>query len=152
MLAFFSVLLVDHLRDLYDAELTFANALPGLIDSCENDFLRDMMLEVEHETRHTLQQLHSLSDALDIALHGKPCLAVHVYLKDSTHAEGDEAVLNCACQVAEYEATALALARELAATTGDSAAALTLNSLAYRAGTRHERLNGLRPAFEPAAN
>ena len=82
-----NALLVDELRDIYDAEKRLTKAIPKLAKKASNDDLRSALEEHLQETEGQIARLEEAFEHLGERAKGKPCAGMRGILE-----EGDEHV------------------------------------------------------------
>src|SRR5438094_4923900 len=80
-------LLVDQLRDLYDAEQRLTKAIPKLAKKAANDELRAALESHLEETKEHVSRLESAFEQLGSSAKAKPCAGMRGLIQ-----EGDEHV------------------------------------------------------------
>lgn len=85
----FHELLVDQLRDLYDAEQQITQALPGVIDAVATDELREALKHHLELTHGHVERLDRIFSDLGETPTGKSCKGMRGLLE-----EGEEAIKN----------------------------------------------------------
>ena len=66
-------LLVDQIRDLYDAEKQLVRALPKMAKAASSDELRQAIEDHLEETTNQVQRLEAAFEQLDKTAKGKTC-------------------------------------------------------------------------------
>src|SRR5579872_3221956 len=69
-------LLIDQMRDLYDAEKQLVKALPKMAKNSSNEQLREAFENHLEQTRGHVQRLEQAFELLDKKAKGKPCAAM----------------------------------------------------------------------------
>jgi ferritin-like metal-binding protein YciE len=82
-----TALLVDELRDIYDAEKRLTKAIPKLAKKATNEELRSALEEHLEETEQQVQRLEQAFEALGERAKAKPCAGMKGIIE-----EGDEHV------------------------------------------------------------
>jgi ferritin-like metal-binding protein YciE len=103
-------LLLDELRDLYDAEQQLAEALPQLAAAAQSDGLRAAVETHLEETRNHAKRLEDIFALLGVAAQRKHCDGIAGIVKESARIIGNErldsalkdAALIAAAQKAEH--------------------------------------------------
>ena len=121
-------LLIDEVRDLYDAEKQLLKALPKLAKAASNLELRQGFTDHLEETKNQVSRLERIFDKFAISAKGKTCKAMQGLVE-----EGDEAIklnapdsirdaclIGAAQRVEHYEIAAYGTARALAETVGET--------------------------------
>jgi ferritin-like metal-binding protein YciE len=121
-------LLVEELRDLYDAEKQLTRALPKVVKAISDEELGNAVREHLEVTKGHVQRLEQIFESLDLKAKGKPCAGMKGIVEESSETiaekkgEEAEAVLDVAIaggarRVEHYEiagySAAIAMAREL---------------------------------------
>jgi ferritin-like metal-binding protein YciE len=104
-------LLVDEMRDLYDAEKQLVKALPKLAKTASNDELREAFENHLEQTRGHVQRLEQAFELLDGKARSKPCAAMKGLIEEGkeTMEEDlsgplmDSAIICAAQKVEHYE-------------------------------------------------
>jgi len=119
-------LLVDELRDLYDAEKRLTKAIPKLAKKAVNDQLRTALEEHLEETEQQVQRLEQAFEQLGERAKAKPCAGMRGIIEEGDEHVGedyddddlrDAVIIGSAQRVEHYEiaayGTAIAHARLL---------------------------------------
>jgi ferritin-like metal-binding protein YciE len=119
-------LLVEQLKDIYDAEKRITKALPKLIKKSTNDELKTALQNHLGETEEHVSRLEQAFDELDMSAKAKTCAGMKGLLEEGDEHAGedydddglrDAAIIGSAQRVEHYEiaayGTALAHARLL---------------------------------------
>jgi ferritin-like metal-binding protein YciE len=119
-------LLVDELRDLYDAEKRLTKAIPKLAKKAVNDQLRTALEEHLEETEQQVQRLEQAFEQLGERAKAKPCAGMRGIIEEGDEHVGedyddddlrDAVIIGAAQRVEHYEiaayGTAIAHARLL---------------------------------------
>jgi ferritin-like metal-binding protein YciE len=80
-------LLVEELKDLYDAEKQVSKALPKMVDKAENSALRKAFEDHLSQTRNQLRRLEEVFENLDVEDRQKECKGMQAIIE-----EGEEMV------------------------------------------------------------
>jgi ferritin-like metal-binding protein YciE len=115
-------LLEDQLKDLYSAENQLVKALPKMAKKSSDKSLKGAFASHLEETKHHVERLDQIGQALDIKLSGKKCKAMEGLVEEGSEvleAEGpgpiiDSALIAAAQRVEHYEISAYGTARTLA--------------------------------------
>ncbi len=115
-------LLVDQLKDLYDAEQQLVAALPKMADATSGENLQQGFLDHLEQTKVHVARLEKAGSQLGIALGGKTCLAMKGLVAEGSEAieleangeVRDIALIGAARRVEHYEIAAYKAARGLA--------------------------------------
>jgi ferritin-like metal-binding protein YciE len=119
-------LLVDELRDIYDAEKRLTKAIPKLAKKATNDQLRSALEEHLEETEQQVQRLEQAFEHLGERAKAKPCAGMRGIIEEGDEHVGedyedddlrDAVIIGSAQRVEHYEiaayGTAIAHARLL---------------------------------------
>ena len=119
-------LLVDELRDIYDAEKRLTKAIPKLAKKAVNDQLRSALEQHLEETEQQVQRLEQAFDHLGERAKAKPCAGMRGIIEEGNEHVGedyddddlrDAVIIGSAQRVEHYEiaayGTAIAHARLL---------------------------------------
>ncbi|HUQ90208.1 MAG TPA: ferritin-like domain-containing protein [Bryobacteraceae bacterium] len=104
-------LLVEELRDLYDAEKQLVKALPKMVKAASNEELGQAFEEHLEQTRGQVERLERAFELLDEKAKAKPCAAMKGLLteaqeqleEDMTEPLMDSAIICAAQKVEHYE-------------------------------------------------
>ena len=115
-------LLEDQLKDLYSAESQLVKALPKMAKKASSKGLKGAFTSHLEETKHHVERLEEIGQALEIKLAGKKCKAMEGLVEEGSEvieAEGpgpiiDSALIAAAQRVEHYEISAYGTARTLA--------------------------------------
>ena len=77
-------LLLNELRDIYDAEKQLVRALPKMAKASSSEQLRQAFQEHLEETKHQVERLEQAFDRLDTAARGKRCEAMKGLIDEAT--------------------------------------------------------------------
>lgn len=121
-----NTLLVDELRDLYDAEQQLTRALPKMVKSASSPELRDAFAEHLQITEQHVSRLEEALEGLDSTVRGKKCVGMQGLIAEGQEymeADGNEDVIDAALiaaaqKVEHYEISAYGTAREHASCAG----------------------------------
>ena len=121
-----NALLVDELRDIYDAEKRLTKAIPKLAKKATNDELRSALEEHLQETEQQVQRLEQAFEHLGERAKAKPCAGMKGIIEEGDEHVGedyedddlrDAVIIGSAQRVEHYEiaayGTAIAHARLL---------------------------------------
>lgn len=102
-------LLVDELKDIYDAEKQITKALPRMIKKAGNDQLRTAFEEHLRQTEQQIERLEQVFEQFEIPARGKKCLGMQNLIKEGqemmAEAEDDDtrdALMIAAAQKIEH--------------------------------------------------
>lgn len=122
-----SELLVECLRDIYDAEKQIVKALPKMIKSAENADLKEGLTNHLEETKQQVTRLEEAFQALGETAKSKPCKGMRGLLEEGSEVLGegepgamlDLAIIAAAQKVEHYEISAYGTARTIAEKLGN---------------------------------
>jgi len=126
-------LLVDQVRDLYDAEKQLVRALPKMAQAATSDDLQQAIQSHLEETKNQVARLEKIFEQLDKPAKAKPCKGMRGLVEEGCEAlDGDSeepltdlAIIAAAQRVEHYEISAYGTARAIATQLGqDSIASL----------------------------
>jgi ferritin-like metal-binding protein YciE len=121
--------LIDHLRDLYDAEKQLVRALPKMAKAADSEELADAIRDHLEQTKQHVERLEQVFEAFDEKPRAKACKAIRGLIEEGGEAASDEgalsdlAIIAAAQKVEHYEISAYGTARSWAEKLGNSAAA-----------------------------
>lgn len=111
-------LLIDSLKDLYNAENQLIKALPKMAKNATNEQLRLAFERHLQETRNQVTRLDQIADEMDISLRGKTCTAMKGLIEEGKEAIDefeddvlDAAMIGAAQKVEHYEIAGYGTAR-----------------------------------------
>ena len=115
-------LLLNELRDLYDAEKQLVKALPKMAKASSSEQLRQAFQEHLEQTKHQVERLEQAFDRLDVTARGKRCEAMRGLIDEAgevmeeikTPQVLDAALIAGAQKVEHYEIAAYGSVRTLA--------------------------------------
>lgn len=144
-------LLVDELRDLYDAERQVVKALPKMAKASESDDLRTALEEHLTVTENQVERLEQIFEALNERPAGKKCSAMHGLIEEGQghlSAKGDPnvkdaAIIGAAQKVEHYEIAAYGTARAHAENLGKNDIARLLQETLNEEGEADKKLTEL---------
>lgn len=127
-------LLVEQIRDLYDAEKQLVRALPKMAKAASSDELRQAIEDHLDETNNQVQRLEQAFEQLDKTAKGKTCRAMkglieeggEVIEEDSEAPINDLALIAAAQRVEHYEISAYGTAKAMANHLGEDEVASLL--------------------------
>jgi ferritin-like metal-binding protein YciE len=127
-------LLIDELKDLYNAENQLVKALPKMAKSASTPRLAEAFNEHLEETRNHVSRLDAISKHLGVKLTGKKCAAMEGLIEEGKEIleeqdEGpvmDAALIGAAQRVEHYEIAAYGTARTMAEILGQEEVAKLL--------------------------
>ena len=115
-------LLVDQVRDLYDAEKQLVRALPKMAEAATSDDLQQAIQSHLEETKNQVSRLERIFQELDKPMKAKPCKGMRGLVEEGGEAlDGDSrepltdlAIIAAAQRVEHYEISAYGTARAIA--------------------------------------
>ncbi len=115
--------LVDHLRDLYDAEKLLVRALPKMAKAADSEELAEAIREHLEETKGHVERLEQVFEKFNQKPRAKACKAMRGLIEEGSEAASEEgslsdlAIIAAAQKVEHYEisayGTAIAWAEKL---------------------------------------
>jgi ferritin-like metal-binding protein YciE len=124
--------LIDHLRDLYDAEKNLVRALPKMAKAADSEELADAIRNHLEETKNHVTRLEQVFEKFDEKPRAKACKAMRGLIEEGGEAATDDGTLSdlaiiAAAQKAEhYEISAYGTARAWAEKLGNEEAVALL--------------------------
>ena len=120
-------LLVEELRDLYDAEKQLVRALPKMAKTASDEELQQAFRNHLEETKQQVQRLEQAFEMLGRRARSKPCKGMQglveegreVMQEDASKAMLDAAIIGAAQKVEHYEIAGYGTARTLAQAMGN---------------------------------
>jgi ferritin-like metal-binding protein YciE len=109
--------LIDHLRDLYDAEKQLVKALPKMAKAADSEDLADGIRAHLEETKGHVERLEKVFELFDEKPRAKACKAIRGLIEEGSEAASEEGTLSdlaiiAACQKVEhYEISAYGTAK-----------------------------------------
>jgi ferritin-like metal-binding protein YciE len=142
-------LLLNELRDLYDAEKQLVKALPKVAKAASSEQLRQAIGEHLEETKAQVQRLEDAFTRLGKPARGKTCEAMHGLVDEASQMMEeiktpqvlDAALIAGAQKVEHYEIAAYGSARALAETCGHQDVAQLLDETLDEEKAADEKLN-----------
>ncbi len=125
-------LLVDQVRDLYDAEKQLVRALPKMAEAASSEDLQQAIQTHLEETKNQVSRLERVFEELDKPAKGKACKAMRGLVEEGGEAlDGrspltDLAIIAAAQRVEHYEISAYGTARAIALKLGQETIASLL--------------------------
>jgi len=113
-------LLVEQVRDLYDAEKQLVRALPKMAEAANSEDLQQAIQNHLEETKNQVSRLERVFQELDKPAKGKACKAMRGLIEEGgEEAEGDSpltdlAIIAAAQRVEHYEISAYGTAKAIA--------------------------------------
>ena len=130
-------LMVEELRDLYNAEKQLLKALPKMVKSAHAESLKFALEHHLEETKEQVERLKEVFGLVGTAAKGKPCKGMEGLLEEGNEvleegkeledAAADLALIAAAQKVEHYEISAYGTARPMAGQIGLPAVAALLN-------------------------
>jgi ferritin-like metal-binding protein YciE len=120
--------LIDHLRDLYDAEKNLVRALPKMAKAADSEELADAIRSHLEETKHHVERLEQVFELLGQKARAKSCKAIRGLIEEGGEAASDEgalsdlAIIAAAQKVEHYEISAYGTAKAWAEKLGQDEA------------------------------
>jgi ferritin-like metal-binding protein YciE len=117
--------LIDHLRDLYDAEKNLVRALPKMAKAADSEELAEAIREHLEQTKHHVERLEQVFEHFNEKPRAKACKAIRGLIEEggeATHDEGslrDLAIIAAAQKVEHYEISAYGTAKAWAEKLGN---------------------------------
>lgn len=144
-------LLVDELRDLYNAESQLVKALPKMAKAAANEQLKEGFQEHLEQTREHVDRLEQCFQLLGEKLKGKTCHAMKGLIEEGSEAielDGPDTVrdadlIGAAQRVEHYEMAAYGTARAFAKTLGETKVASLLQDTLDEEGDTNKKLTAL---------
>jgi ferritin-like metal-binding protein YciE len=126
--------LIDHLRDLYDAEKHLVRALPKLAKASDSEELADAFRDHLEETKKHVERLEQVFEQFDQKARAKACKAMRGLIEEGGEAASEEgslsdlAIIAAAQKVEHYEISAYGTAIAWAEKLGNHKAAALLEA------------------------
>ena len=142
-------LLVDQVRDLYDAEKQLVKALPKMAKAATSDELQQAIQTHLEETKNQVSRLERVFEELDAPAKGKPCKGMkglveeggEVLDEDAEEPLNDLALIAAAQRVEHYEISAYGTARAIAEQIGQDSVASLLEETEEEEKAADSKLN-----------
>lgn len=153
-------LLVEELRDLYNAEGQLVKALPKMAKAASHDELREGFEEHLEQTRGHVDRLERCFKILGEKAKGKTCHAMQGLVEEGKEAIEEEAadeirdamLIGAAQRVEHYEIAAYGTARAFAQTLGETKVADLLQETLDEEGETDKKLTALSETINEEAN
>jgi ferritin-like metal-binding protein YciE len=153
-------LLVDELKDLYNAENQLLKALPKMAKAASHEELKEGFTKHYEQTQGHVDRLDRALKILGAKSKGKICHAMQGLIEEGTEAiqtEGPEAVrdaklIGAAQRVEHYEIAAYGTARAFAQTIGEAEVADLLQNTLDEEGQTNKDLTSLSETINEEAN
>ena len=144
-------LLVDELKDLYNAENQIIKALPRMVKAASAPELKRAFEKHLAETRRQAQRLEQIGKALDVKLTGKKCHGMEglieegkeIIKEDLEEPARDAGLIGAAQKVEHYEIAAYGTARAHAEMLGHDKVARLLQQTLDEEGETDKKLTAL---------
>jgi ferritin-like metal-binding protein YciE len=144
-------LLVDELKDIYNAENQIIKALPKMAKAASSPELKRAFERHLEETRRQVERLDQISGALDVKLTGKKCKGMEglieegkeILEQDFDEDALDAGLIGAAQKVEHYEIAAYGTARTHAEVLGYTKAARLLQQTLDEEGATDKKLTQL---------
>jgi ferritin-like metal-binding protein YciE len=117
--------LIDHVRDLYDAEKNLVRALPKMAKAADSEELAYAIRDHLEQTKHHVERLEQVFEKLDEKPRAKACKAIRGLIEEGGEAARDEgalsdlAIIAAAQKVEHYEISAYGTAKAWAEKLGN---------------------------------
>ncbi len=153
-------LLVDELKDIYNAENQLIKALPKMAKAASNEDLREGFEMHLQETRGHVDRLERAFKILGEKAKGKTCHAMQGLIeegKEAIEADAPDAVrdaflIGAAQRVEHYEIAAYGTARAFAETLGETKVADLLQQTLDEEGETNKKLTAIAQTVNDEAN
>jgi ferritin-like metal-binding protein YciE len=125
--------LIDHLRDLYDAEKQLVKALPKMAKAADSEELAEGIREHLEQTKHHVERLEQVFEAFGEKARAKSCKAIKGLVEEGGEAAAEEgslsdlAIIAAAQKVEHYEISAYGTAKSWAEKLNNQAAVKLLD-------------------------
>ncbi len=141
----------DQLKDIHSAETQLVKALPKMAKKATSKGLKEAITSHLEETKHQVERLDQIGQALGIKLGGKKCKAMEGLIAEGAEvleAEGpgpviDAALIAAAQRVEHYEISAYGSARAFAGELGHHDAVELLQETLDEESAADEKLTSL---------
>jgi ferritin-like metal-binding protein YciE len=152
-------LLIEQLRDLYDAENQLIKALPKMAEASTSEELREAFEQHEQQTKRHAQRLEEIFENLGEKAKGKKCRAMEGLIKEGSEVIDedmdpdvkDAALIAAAQRVEHYEIAGYGTVRTIANLLGDREAASLLEQTLQEEKETDSRLTDLAEDINVAA-
>jgi ferritin-like metal-binding protein YciE len=142
-------LLVDQVKDLYDAEKQLVKALPKLAKAASSDELDEAIRAHLEETQTQVERLETIFELLGAPAKSKPCKGMRGLIEEGNEeaeAHDDEtlcdlAIIAAAQRVEHYEISAYGTARTIAERLGNNKVAKLLSETEEEEKAADQKLN-----------
>lgn len=144
-------LLVEQVKDLYDAEKQLVKALPKLARACKSEELSAAFAKHNDETKGHVSRLEQVFDLLEVPARGKSCKAMKGLLEEGSEVIKDEdkghlrdlALIAGAQRVEHYEISAYGTVRAIAEQMKNAKIAKLLGETAAEESAADQKLSKL---------
>jgi ferritin-like metal-binding protein YciE len=125
--------LIDHLRDLYDAEKNLVRALPKMAKAADSEELADAIRNHLEETKQHVTRLEQVFETFEEKPRAKACKAMRGLIEEGGEAASDDgtlsdlAIIAAAQKVEHYEIAAYGTAKSWAEKLGNQEAVKLLD-------------------------
>jgi ferritin-like metal-binding protein YciE len=141
-------LLLDELKDLFDAENQLTKALPKMAKAASAEELKDAFQEHLEVTRNQVERLKQVFEQLGVPAKGKKCEAMKGLITEGQELMSqdvepeilDAGLIGAAQKVEHYEMAGYGTAREIAERLGHKEAAQLLNETLKEEETTDKKL------------
>jgi ferritin-like metal-binding protein YciE len=152
-------LLIEELRDLYDAEKRLVKALPKMAKAAQNEDLQTGLTEHLEETKEHVARLERAFKQLGEKAQAKACPAMKGLIEEGSEALEDKdasavrdaQIIGSAQRIEHYEIAAYGTARSLAETLGEEDVAELLQLTLDEEGAADEKLTAVSASVNEAA-
>lgn len=152
-------LLVDELKDIYDAEKQLLKALPKMSKAAFDEELKAGLNSHLDETKEHVTRLERVFKLLDEPAKGKPCPAMKGLIEESNEileekessAVRDAQIIGSAQRIEHYEMAAYGTVRTLAETLGEDEVAEILQMTLDEEGEQDKKLTAAAATVNEAA-
>ncbi len=153
-------LLVDEIKDLYDAENQLVKALPKMAKAAANPVLKDGFNSHLAQTKQHVARLERVAEILGTPATGKTCHAMKGLVEEGAEAIDTKApaairdanLIGAAQRVEHYEMAAYGTARAFAQELGEDMIAQLLQETLDEEGDTDKRLTALSETVNEAAS
>jgi ferritin-like metal-binding protein YciE len=144
-------LLIDELKDLYNAENQIVKALPRMTKAASSPELKRAFERHLEETKRQVERLNQIGEALETKLSGKKCKGMEGLIEEGKEIieqgldedAADAGLIGAAQKVEHYEIAAYGTARTHAALLGHNKIAKLLQQTLDEEGATDKKLTAL---------
>lgn len=144
-------LLIEDLKDLYNAEQQLLKAMPKMVKKASHPDLKEAFEMHLKETQGQVKRLEQVFDALGAKAKGKTCHAMKGLIEEATELMGEDAepdvldagLIGAAQKVEHYEIASYGTARTYARLLGNEQAARLLQQTLDEEGNTDKKLTAL---------